>query len=552
MGAGAGKRDFQRAGHSGLTGAPKRLPAVARGEKRMRFDIFLPSVLLLCLAPVFASPTHSEPSPGITGPGRQGEAHAKSDRAKALLHKGEGDRFAANGDYRKAAGEYAMALSLDHTAFSENDKIRMAITLSWAGRLDEALLLLRPIVSKNPKNHDARVHLARVLSWSGRLDEAEREADAILADSPGSLEALLVKANIRRWKGDAGAAAPLYRKILEHHEDFDARLGLAYAYLGAGSSEAADDASAMLRPLTSAQEQELNRLDQALCGARPLQPAARYSRYHDSDRNSADRYSLSSAWRAGSSETEAGYRRVNASAPTRSRSAEEAWVSGRARLHGFGAGAGAGVYQPREGTALGTGYVRLDASTEWGSIGLGASREALSDTALLIDGRIMRQSGTVVVSQNPGRGMTLTETYTRSGYSDDNESDDFLVTAEKRLENFRLLNAAGYRFRYWNFRQQSLGGYFDPEDFSSHQLFTTLRAERNRFHIGLEPAVGIQSFTRFGERNRKGFYSIIASGGWWTKNCGSLEINGERGNYAGGVTPGFAYYLVGFRLKASF
>jgi tetratricopeptide (TPR) repeat protein len=88
----------------------------------------------------------------------QDVAAAGDGREAALVNKGQGDRFAAQGDYGKAAEEYLSALSLDGAAFNGNEKFRMAVTLLWAGKLEDAIAVLRSVIAENPKNHDARVN----------------------------------------------------------------------------------------------------------------------------------------------------------------------------------------------------------------------------------------------------------------------------------------------------------------------------------------------------------------------------------------------------------
>src|SRR4030042_2662206 len=161
---------------------------------------------------------------------------SKSDEEKALLHKKMGDLFVSKDDFKNASAEFIKALFL-YGGFSEKERLQMAIYISWGDRVDEAISELKLILSENPGNINARTHLARCLSWSGKLKEAIEEENRVLKELPENRETMLIKANALRWKGDLKAAIPIYKKLLVKEEDFDARLGLAHAYLSSGRSE---------------------------------------------------------------------------------------------------------------------------------------------------------------------------------------------------------------------------------------------------------------------------------------------------------------------------
>jgi Tfp pilus assembly protein PilF len=519
----------------------------SKKDKSMKLKLFLTG---LCLLLSLHDPIAAGGSEAAAA--QQAAPAAKDDREQVLLHKRLGDHYASQGDHGKAADEFELALSLDSAAFTRDERVRMATVLSWAKRFDAAIAVLRPVVAEDPKNHDARIQLARVLSWSGKQGEAEKEADLVLAEVPDSPEALLVKANILRWKGDAAAAAPLYRKGLEGKEDFDARLGLAHAYLATGDARAAQEAGALLKPVSVDQEKDLSGLIKALCAAKTANAGAQYSRYRDSDLNLVDRYSLSSGLRAGNSKAELGYRLTEAHDPVQDKRSQDVWLNDQFQAGGIDAAMGAGLYLPGDSGAFATGYVRAKRGMGRGSLSIGASREALAETAQLIEGKILRSTGGLSLSQDLSGGLTFSGNYIRSIYSDDNNSDDILVTAQKGLLHSGPQVDAEYRFRYLDFRRQSLGGYFDPEDFTAHRLSLSLKAERGRLHVHLEPSFGFLSYTRYGEKIRMVFTTAVASAEWKVKNCIFLEINAQGGNYAAAATTGFAYNRFGIGLKASF
>ena len=88
---------------------------------------------------------------------------AKDKREKALLRKKLGDYFVSQEDYERAAEEFMKALTLSPSPFTEQERLQMAITLSWADRLEDAGRVLRSILAENPENSDARIEFAKVL-----------------------------------------------------------------------------------------------------------------------------------------------------------------------------------------------------------------------------------------------------------------------------------------------------------------------------------------------------------------------------------------------------
>lgn len=515
----------------------------------------LMTVILIgvCFPPVRAESTTESGGAGIIASSEKAIGEAKDIKEAALLTKKLGDYYVSQEDYKNAADEYVKALSVSPSPFTREERLQMAIAISWADRLDDAVRVLQSILGENPKDWKARIQLAKVLSWSDRLNEAEAEADIVLKNHPGNQDALLVKANAFRWRGDAGASIPVYEKALAQGENFDARIGLAFAYLDKGEKDTAQEISKTLKPSYPYQKKELDKFSDSLCGVRASHIAIPYSYYKDSDDNRVHRSGLSYGFWSGKWETELTYRITDAKDPVRQKKEEDLWIMARARMGRIDTGAGVGISRTddRNGSIL-TGFLRADANMGWGTIDVSVSREAFADIAQLIENRIVRTSGTVGLSEVLSQRLTFTESYTRSDYSDSNSADDLRLGATYSLTRAAPKIATGYRFRYWDFKRQSGGGYFDPEGFTSHQVFVSLNAEKNAFHVFLEPYVGLQSFTRDGEYRNHDFYGVAASAGWKMKKCMSLEINGESGNYAGGSATGFNYYLIGLKLIGSF
>ena len=507
----------------------------------------------VCFPSAWAESTKENGGAEVVISSEKAISETKNVKEAALLTKKLGDYYVSQDNYKNAANEYVKALSVSPSSFTREERLQMAIAISWADRLDDAVSVLRSILEEKPNDWKARIQLAKVLSWSGRLNEAEAEADIVLKNHPENQDALLVKANTLRWKGDVVASIPVYEKALEQAENFDARIGLAFAYLDKGEKDTAQEISKTLKPSYPYQEKELDKFSDSLCTVRASHIAIPYSYYKDSDGNRVHRSGLSYGFWSGKWETELAYLITDAQDPVRRKKEEGLRIMTHARMGRIGTGAGVGVSRTdgSNGSVL-TGFLRADTNMEWGAIDVGVSREAFTDTAQLIENRIVRTSTMVGLSEVLSQRLTFTESYTRSDYSDSNSADDLRLGAMYSLISAAPKIVTGYRFRYWNFRRQSGGGYFDPKGFTSHQVFVALNAENSAFHVSLEPYVGLQSFTRDGEYRNHDFHGVTASLGWRLKKCTSLEVNGENGNYAGGSATGFKYNLIGFKLIGSF
>lgn len=515
-------------------------------------SILITGILLgACTALVFAK--EQQNGMGTTGSSETSVSKTTSKKEEALQSKQRGDAYASQEDYKRAADEYAKALSLDSTAFTAEERLRIAIVMFWADRLDEASRILRAILAEDPQNVEARTQLAKVLSLSDKLTEAGAEADTLLENNPDNRDALLVKANVFRWQGDPRASIPLYEKALAQGEDFDARLGLSYAYLDSGNKGTAQEIAKTLKPLYPNQEKELSKFSNTLCGTQTTYVGVQYNYYKDSDNNRVNRSALTTGFRVGTWETELSYRLTDANDPLQFDKGEEVWITSHTKAGKLGAGAGVGVSRADNGPGtLFVGQANADINMGQWAFGMNASREVLSDTAQLIQNSIVRTNETINLSETASPRLTFSESYTHSIYSDDNDANDLRLGTRYAVTLTPFKITTGYRFRYWDFRRQSGSGYFDPENFVSHQVFVSLYGERDGLYAYLEPYTGYQSFTRYGEKSANFFSGYSASAGWNMKKCTAFELNSEGGNYAGGSTAGFNYYMVGFRLVVNF
>ena len=512
----------------------------------MRLASILTILLLICFPNLSSSQTREDLQRSIA---------ATSDPAtQAKLHKQLGDALVAQDNIEHAADEYSKALAASREAFSTSERVRMAIYLSWADRLQESETELRRLLIQDSKNIAARTHLARVLSWSGKLSEAVEQADRVLGESPDHKEALLVKADALQWQGRYLEAIPMYRRLIARDNDFDARVGLSRSLLAVGDRTGAVENLLSLKPANARQKREMTRLTDAI--ERETRPAldARYNYYADSDRNRLNRYSLAGSFWMGNQRYGADYRHTDAKDPSRNNRGEDFLVTVYSRLTDrFSAGAGLGFTQlaDRHTSNFPTGNFRVDAKLFGGSAGANVTREVLTDTAELIENRIRMTNVGLYITQPLTERLSTHAGYRYRSFSDGNHANELqLVTQYAIFLAPRIM--IGHRFRLLDFHKQSGSGYFDPNNYIANRAFSSLYYENRLFYTYLEAYVGYQTFRRNGFAGDDLIHGGAGSVGIKPISNLAIEVNVEGGNFAAGATSGFNYFIVGPRLVYRF
>ena len=82
-----------------------------------------------------------------------------------------------------------------------------------AHRLDDALRLVRQLVSQDPHDFEARNWVARLQSWKGNFKEAEQLYRRVLADHPGDVEAEIGLADVLGWQKRYPAAIEILKSL---------------------------------------------------------------------------------------------------------------------------------------------------------------------------------------------------------------------------------------------------------------------------------------------------------------------------------------------------
>ena len=473
----------------------------------------------------------------------------------AVSYREKGDQYVAEGNFTRAVEAYSTALSLGRDQFSANDRVDMAVYMSWEGKLNESIRELSSVLSENPAHVGARVHRARVYSWSGKLSKAIAEANEVLSDNPGNQDALLIKAESLDWKGKFRQAIPVYRKILAETDIFDARVGLSYALLSAGELVRARADARSVNPANARQERRLNELRNSIDEMTRPRIDLRHSFYQDSDHNFFHRYALRSALTWSKSTFDIGFRRTDSRASNDRPKAEEADFNISSNI-AEGVALGGGLGTARTSADFGqstswTGQLHGDARVSDGSLGINVASNVLVDTARLIENRIRATSYGAYVSKPLTDRFSVRGDYGYRAYSDRNYAHDiqfrpsYTITQAPRI-------IVGYRFRFLDFHTQSGGGYFDPDNYVSHRIYTTVSVEQQRFYTYLDLSAGRQDFERAGYPSRDWILGGSLSAGFRPSPHFAVEANFDGGSFATGSVSGFKYFVLGSRIVARF
>lgn len=484
---------------------------------------------------------------------------------EAFELKQEAQRLITQDKIDEALLKYEQALKGDPNVLSVSEKVQLARYYSWVDKLDEGIALLRTADKEHPNNSEVKVLLARLLSWKNNPKEAMKLSDDVLQKDPTNVEALHVKADLLAWNVNASESLSYYQKALERGDNFDVRLGYAYAQLSAGELDEAISERSKLVPRFSYQTVNLAKLDVAIQNVKNGQlPRAQSSSsldlpylsyYHDSDGNIVKTVRTTYNFNVKNFTGDVSYRYGDASDGRLSNRFDTINANvGTALLTSLRVHAGIGYAINRSGDTdktmtghLGTNYYRGD----W-EAGAAVYREAMLDTAVLIDNAIRVNGGEAYLSKAMGARNTIYGSYGHRSYSDNNYANDLKVGIKHVLDYTNPRVTLGYAIRYLDFERQSLGGYFDPNNFLSHQLFARVEYHDGKSTYYVDPYVGFQSF----DRNNQSSNDFYGGGNlrWryqWMPKLYS-ELNAEGGNYAMQQASGYNYYMLGARLNLSF
>lgn len=147
-----------------------------------------------------------------------------SSNARVHLYLGLAERAAGDLD----AAIAILRGALEHPSDLERELgLELAVTLSWAGRFEEAQQQYERRLEIDPGDRVARVGRARMLAWQGHLGPARRALVPLVTEEPDDVEAQLELASVEAAAMRKAAAREAYSAVLALDPDNDrARRGL--------------------------------------------------------------------------------------------------------------------------------------------------------------------------------------------------------------------------------------------------------------------------------------------------------------------------------------
>lgn len=487
-----------------------------------------------------------------------GQAQEKEEKQKyearvklAQIYKEKGEKLAFEGKYTLAAQYYLQALSLARDSFTLEERMTIALHLSWGKKFKEALKELELILKENPTSLQARLHYARVLSWMGKFKLALERIDQILKAYPQNLEALLLKADTLRWRGDWLRAKPIYERILQRQENFEARLGLSYIFLFTGQRKQAREHFYLLKPVYPYQQREVKRLAIAIKSQDQNSLMAEAIYYHDEDKNEYFYYPVSLFFWIKQWRFDLNYRHREAKDPFRREQSDEVSILTSIRPNNYlkiRAGLGSVQYGLKSKVNHLTFNGQTDFSFSFTQFGFSLAKEGLTETAQLINRKIRLINLSYYLSQRIDDRFSLLASISHRVYSDDNRAHDLHIGLNYCVHVYQPALNLGSRVRYLNFKRQTYSGYFDPTTYFSPQLYTTFFIESLKTHLYFETYAGYQTYHRFDRRINNWIAGASISWGWRPSSHFLLALNAATGNFALASPTGWRYYLLSLRL----
>lgn len=148
-------------------------------------------------------------------------------------------------------------------------QLRLALALSWSGRLVEAEASYRSVLRFDPANAEARLGVARVLGWQDENRASAMQYRAILADDPANRQAVLGAAEQESYIGQPRRSAVRLRPVTGGVSDRQTLLVAARAELWAGRPDLARPLALRMLRMDAKDSEALALLDEIAAGNAP-------------------------------------------------------------------------------------------------------------------------------------------------------------------------------------------------------------------------------------------------------------------------------------------
>ncbi len=169
------------------------------------------------------------------------------DPNSARIHLIMAESFSDAGKLVEAVPEYQTAIKLDPRL--EAAYLGLASQYWKQREFDQALPLLKHVLSKSPKDPEANGMMADILQHSGDDTNAKRYAEMALAGNPELIQTRVVLARIYMARGEPKQAIAELRKVISADPDGSYHFLLSRAYRQAGDEPSAKTAMAVFQQL---------------------------------------------------------------------------------------------------------------------------------------------------------------------------------------------------------------------------------------------------------------------------------------------------------------
>ena len=496
---------------------------------------------------------------------------------------------------------------------------RLALLYSWEDRLEDSIATYRKLLEADPQDDEARRELAKVNSWAGHYAAAESGYRDLMRAHPDDATLKLALAEMLGWQGKYAQARGFYQPLIEAHDhaleaavgmgdlaawegnlpeaerwyrqvikadpnNERAVLGMARVHHWQGKDRmAALESERALAKFPASREAK--KVHQEIHDSLRPTVSAYWNRTLDTDSNDVILSRLTGGWHLAPQKTmdlsyshfDARFQggaedegdRVQARFATRFSDILFANASlGAARQEGFD-----GDQTTR---VEGSGSFDLYIAPRFG-FGFGVSREALFDTARLIDNRIALSAVDGRLDYRFAQRWRLRAGGQHAWFTDDNQRNVATVSLSLQVPVSRPRFSLTYGARYLAYqddeREQLASGYFAPTRFFSNLITASVGDSfaRRRFYYQVDLTGGVQKFRRLlcpppsdpdpiacptqpealSSGNDTVFgYELL--GGWNAHRNLVFETFYGKSDYAQQVVSGFESHHYGALLKFSF
>jgi len=484
--------------------------------------------------------------------------------AAVALAAGDNNKTVHNGKsgargYNKSqiAKLYVEALSLAPNNFTADERLRVATWLTHANKFDAAFDVIDALVADEPDNIKARLARIKAYTNAEQYDAAISDADQILDSDPSNAGALLARASALQKQKKLSAAIAQYQEILDQDDNFDARLGLSYSLLAAGKKRAASQTLEATQTDDESQLEDLAGAKYALAKSTRPTIDVTQSQYKDSDDNTSREFGFGVKGSLYDFDLAGLFRSKNATGVDKHFNVNSYAASVATNLATsvkFFGKLGWTQIVDEPVSPVGIGQMKLDAQTSLARMVLDLSRDNLTSTVDIIDKGIQVNQAAVTLSRPLPNRFTVKGTYTRKAFSDANTANDVQAALQYRLGRGAPPISIGYGYHYMNYDHPTHDSYFDPQNYSAHQLLLALSWEQLPYYVSIDTILGHQEFQHNNDPQMQSWFSYVtATVGIELVHHLTLEFNGEWGNSIAIATPGvYDSSVLGLRIAYMF